>query len=357
MSHHNWMDDFGELDDLSAIPRIRNVGRDRARKGKAGSIKRSNFAPDGVVEPADYEDLLSEYPFTYNASRHERVWITESLSGFYDQQWFTDVLRQIKGGKEASVYQCLASETLEVPYLAAKIYRPRRFRNLKKDHIYREGREDLDENGNVIRNDGLLHAMKKRTDFGKQLLHTSWIEHEVQTMHILHQAGADVPVPYASGDNAILMSYIGGDEMAAPGLNAVDLEPEEVRPLFERVVKNIELMLANNRVHGDLSAYNILYWEGEITLIDFPQAVDPRQNRSAYPIFLRDVTRICEYFNRQGLRISARRLADDLWTAYGFRLTPEVHPALLDDQDEADVALWRSQEKTQPAQPANRRRR
>jgi serine/threonine-protein kinase RIO1 len=38
------------------------------------------------------------------------------------------------------------------------------------------------------------------------MMHTSWVQHEFQTMQILHAAGADVPVPYACDNNAILMS-------------------------------------------------------------------------------------------------------------------------------------------------------
>ncbi len=197
--------------------------------------------------------------------------------------------------------------------------------------------------------DGMNHAMNKRTGFGLQLLHTSWIEHEVQTLRILHQAGADVPKPLASGHNAILMDFIGGPELPAPTLNTVDLSPAEARTLFGRTLHNIELMLAHDRIHGDLSAYNILYWEGAITLIDFPQAISPGQNRNAFPIFQRDLTRICEYFTRQGVTADPEALAVKLWQARGRRLTPDVHPGLLDDQDEADLAYWRGlQERNRP---------
>ena len=48
-------------------------------------------------------------------------------------------------------------------------------------------------------------------------------------------------------------------------------------------------MLYRDVVHGDLSAYNILVWDGEITLIDFPQAVDPKKNRHAQAFLERDV--------------------------------------------------------------------
>jgi RIO kinase 1 len=139
------------------------------------------------------------------------------------------------------------------------------------------------------------------------------------------------------------MSDIGDEDMAAPVLHSVRLTRAEARPLFERVLRNIEIMLANQRVHGDLSAYNILYWDGDICLIDFPQVIDPEGNRNAFHIFERDVTRICEYFARQGVASSPHRLAADLWTAHRYRLSPEIHPALLDEQDERDIAYWKSQ--------------
>jgi len=89
-------------------------------------------------------------------------------------------------------------------------------------------------------------------------------------------------------------------------------------------------MLDNDIVHADFSAYNILYWQGEITLIDFPQVISPRRHRSGYLIFSRDITRLCEYFNHQGLRTDPARLAADLWQAHGYPLKTELPPDLLE---------------------------
>jgi RIO kinase 1 len=284
-------------------------------------------------EMAAQAERQENFSFTYKASRHERAWIVRSLGGFYEQHWIDDVLRLLKGGKEASVYLCEANASTPAgDRLAAKVYRPRMFRNLKNDHLYREGRSNLDADGNQILDGGMQHAMHKRTAYGQELLHGSWIMHEFQTLQRLHAAGADVPVPYACGDNAILMEYIGDRWMPAPTLNTVELDPDEAPGLFERLLHNIDLMLSQERIHGDLSAYNVLYWEGEIRLIDFPQAIHPDENRSAYLIFERDVTRICAYFARQGVDADPRRIAADLWTSYGRSLKPEVHPRLLEDE-------------------------
>jgi len=152
-----------------------------------------------------------------------------------------------------------------------------------------------------------------------------------------------VPRPYTSGANAILMEYIGDEDTAAPSLNSIRLSTSEARILFDRVVHNIEVCLKAGRIHADLSAYNILYWEGEITLIDFPQAIHPDENRNAYRIFQRDVLRVCEYFSAQGVRSDPVALARKLWLAQGRRIAPEIDPHYLDPEKKEDRRAWEKQ--------------
>ena len=83
--------------------------------------------------------------------------------------------------------------------------------------------------------------------------------------------------------------------------------------MFDRLLENVNLMLERHWVHADLSAYNVLYWEGSATLIDFPQGVDSLRNRRAFDLLLRDVERLCQYFSRYGIRENPGALAGDLW--------------------------------------------
>ncbi len=213
-----------------------------------------------------------DFPYSYTPSRFEGRWLIDSLGGFYEEHWFDDVLRMIKGGKEASVYLCRGNETTGKDLLAAKVYRPRMFRNLKDDHIYREGRATLDEAGLEITDDRAERAIRKRTKFGLNLLHVDWIQHEFNAMKRLYQAGAALPKPYVCANNAILMEYIGDEDTPAPTLNTVNLTRRSAARLFGRVVENIRLMLHHNLIHGDFSAYNLLYWNDDVWMIDFPQA-------------------------------------------------------------------------------------
>jgi RIO kinase 1 len=336
--------DFDDIEELEELYPIRNVpSQERRRIQEKRSGKKKQVRKDNSLPVNDLAEDPLNFEFTYNASHHERDWIIQSLQDFIDQQWLDDILRLVKGGKEANVYQCRANPSVKgvtAPLLAAKVYRPRRFRNLKNDHLYREGRTDLDGDGNQITDDGMLHAISKRTEFGRELSHTSWIEHEVKTMSLLHDAGGDVPKVFASENNAILMTFIGDEDFAAPVLHSVRLDKRLAQRLFDRVIFNLELMLSQNRIHGDFSAFNILYWEGEIVIIDFPQAIDPRINRNAYMIFERDVSRICDYFARQGVESEPRRLAVDLWKSFNLKVIPDVHPKLLDSEKEVDRSYW-----------------
>jgi RIO kinase 1 len=215
---------------------------------------------------------------------------------------------------------------------------------LKNDQLYREGREVLDENGHPVVDLGMLKAQHKRSVYGEQIRHQSWIAHEFYTLRTLFDLGADVPQPYEMAPKAILMDYLGDETLPAPLLNEVTLKPSEVSLLFECLLRNLHLLLASGLVHGDLSAYNILYWKGDLTLIDFPQVVPVQGNRSAYAIFERDISRLCEYFIDQGLTLQPRHLAAQLWTEHGYPLKPEVHPRLLDADDPRDRQLWKKEE-------------
>ena len=314
---------WDDEDAFEYLPRIKGMSQDKWSSQDNMKSHLTSAMDDEVVNQLD---TLRTYNFSYEASRHEEWWLFDSLGPFYDEQWFDDVIRIIKGGKEASVYLCKANASSEMNNLAAKVYRPRSLRNLRKDHIYREGRPQLDSDGLNIIKERELKAIMKHTSFGKDLMHTSWIEHEYKTLQDMFAAGCDVPKPFARGHNAILMSYIGDERNAAPTLNALKLEISLARDLFTRTIHNIQIMLQNQRVHGDLSAYNILYWDGSITLIDFPQAINPLQNPNAYQIFQRDLLRICDYFRKQGVENNPHHLAEKMWTSQGYSTLPNYLP-------------------------------
>ena len=234
--------------------------------------------------------------------------IVQALDTFFDEGLITDVLYEVKSGKEATVYCCEAHPSTGVELLAAKFYRPRQNRNFKNDAVYQEGRVILDSHAR--------RAVANKSRRGREIQFSMWIDHEFEALTTLYKAGASTPRPFARAHSAILMEYMGDQQQAASALQHVSLEREEVRPLFEQLMQNIELLLSCNYIHGDLSGFNILYWEGQIKIIDFPQTVDPRFNVNAFSLLERDINNVCRYFARYGLQRDSLRLANALWRKF-----------------------------------------
>ena len=228
-----------------------------------------------------------------------------ALDYFFAEGMITEILYSVKSGKEASVYCCRAHPSTGAELLAAKIYHPRDRRNFKNDAVYLEGR--------VITNKRDQRAVQNKSRFGRQVQFGMWVHHEFETLTALSHVGADVPRPLAHTDNVLLMEYIGDWEQAAPSLGGSALTREQASAVFDHLMSNIELWLKHNYVHGDLSPYNVLYWQGNAKVIDFPQALDPRTNWNALPLLARDIENICHHMERYDLNYDGRRIAERLW--------------------------------------------
>lgn len=297
-----------------AAERVRGLPLGKALEPKPGKAQVFSQLAEQDTSRLGFTPTFGSLSSPHNhMSNHEREWIQNYLGAFYEDNLITDVLRRVKGGKEATVYCCRANPSTGFELVAGKVYHERMFRSLKNDSIYREGRAVLDDQGKGVRGRREMLAMQKKTKLGQNLRHVSWLTGEFQAMQRLYEAGADIPRPIVQSDNAILMEYVGEERWAAPALHEIKLAPAEARPLFDRLLRNIELMLSLDLVHGDLSAHNILYWEGEVKIIDFPQAVNPYSNPAAYAFLLRDVERVCQYFARLGIQSNPVQLTQDIW--------------------------------------------
>jgi RIO kinase 1 len=255
----------------------------------------------------------NEMSWTYTPTDPERVYLLESLGGFFEDQWLSDILYKVRVGKEATCYCCRAHPETGMDLIAAKVYRPGALRAMRNDWYYRIGRE-LNTGGRGVAYRGRVQrALKKHTRFGKRVERISWSSNEFGLLTKLHEIGADVPKPLASSENAILMEYLGDEVRGAPTLHMVSLDPPESHSLFDRVIGNITLMLREYIVHADLSAHNILYWNGDLRVIDLPQAIPADRHPGAFELLARDVDRVCQYFRKQGVTCDPIGLSLDLW--------------------------------------------
>ena len=225
----------------------------------------------------------------------------------------------IKSGKEAQVNLIQrTNDHGECCLLARKRYLPRevktkgqldamgvqRASTFVNDARYREGRD--------FRKSRDRRAVERRSTYGKQLMQDLWTGQEHQIMTQLWQAGMKVPYPIEYRDDVFDLEYIGDAGQAAPQLHAARLGADELPLAFEQLVEGLRCMTSEVLVHGDLSAYNLLWWQGELWFIDFPQTIDLAANLQGLDFLHRDITNVCTWFRRKGHNVDADEVFAEL---------------------------------------------
>lgn len=237
--------------------------------------------------------------------------VPPGIDEFIDNGVVSEVLSTIKSGKEATAYLVRGTKKLGAKYAVAKVYHERNRRNVRDSSVYTQGR--------VILNGQVRRAIESKTEAGREFEGAIWVDHEFEVLSALEYAGADVPEVYFANENAILMAHVGDpDGTPAPQLQHLKLERDEAEEVLDRLLWNVELWLANDVVHGDLSAFNILYADGRATVIDFPQAVDPRFAPAARNLLERDLANLERYFGRYGIEFDSSRHAGLLWGRFRY---------------------------------------
>jgi RIO kinase 1 len=187
----------------------------------------------------------------------------------------------------------------------------------RHDVAYREGRQ--------FRKSRDRRAVETMTTYGRKLLQDRWLDHEHDVLGQLHDAGCRVPYPVSFAGDVLLMQYVGDRHRAAPQLAAARLTPGEVRSAWHDVVAGLRRITAAGWAHGDLSAYNLLWWEGEVWFIDLPQAVDIAANPGGLSFLHRDVCNVTAWFARRGIDDDPEEVFADLLSA-AFGGMPSLGP-------------------------------
>lgn len=199
----------------------------------------------------------------------------------------------LMSGKEATVYVVERDGQLG----AAKVYKARDERTFKKTASYVEGR-------NQTRNSRDRRAMQKKSSYGRNLIEEGWQDTEFQALRAAYDAGVRVPEPYFLHENVLLMELVV-DQNGAPASRVADFTftAEEAQRLHLEVFLQVKTLLATGRIHGDLSAYNVLLAAKGPTIIDMPQVVDVAGNNNARQILRRDLRNLTEHLARFDARL------------------------------------------------------
>jgi len=217
----------------------------------------------------------------------------EGLRRLVEEGIIDAVHSRLMSGKEATVYIV----EREGHFGAAKVYKPRDERTFKKTASYVEGR-------NQTRNSRDRRAMHKKTAYGRGLSEEGWQDMEFQALRSAFDAGVRVPEPYNLYENILLMELVVDAQGApAPRMADVHLTADEATHLHLQVFLQVKALLAIGRIHGDLSAYNVLMAAAGPTLIDMPQVVSVAGNNNARQILRRDLQNVTQHLARFDARL------------------------------------------------------
>ncbi len=131
---------------------------------------------------------------------------------------------------------------------------------------------------------------RKSGGFLKQI--NDWTRFEYNFLSKAHNLGINTPEPIRCYENIIVMQFIGTEgNIARQAIKDNDFDLDK---WYKSITKIIIELAKNGMIHGDLSPYNILNYEGEPFIIDFSQAL--KLSSSTINFLVRDITNINNWF-------------------------------------------------------------
>ncbi|MFX1260601.1 MAG: RIO1 family regulatory kinase/ATPase [Promethearchaeota archaeon] len=208
----------------------------------------------------------------------------------------TDVIYQINAGKEASIF--LAQ--WRGHHIILKAYR-----------LWQSSHKMSKKRGYVAQGTG------KRTYFILGMMEDLAVM-EYDFLMNCFRAGVHVPTPIGRVGNYLTMRFIGDETQPAPQLKDVNLEnPENV---LDQILDDYLLMYGKaHYVHGDLSKYNVLWWQDRPWIIDVPQAVTVNKWSDMLRVeklLMRDIKNVLDHFESYGIHRDPDLILDVFLSEY-----------------------------------------
>ncbi|MDY0909145.1 serine protein kinase RIO [Microbacterium sp. CFBP9034] len=242
------------------------------------------------AEPADGQ-RWSTWPATTPTERGPAphpAWL-ETSAGAFDTE-----LGIVKTGKEADVFLLeRAVPGTDGCILAAKRYRGGDHSDFHRSHRYEEGRR--------YRNSRDARAVAGKSSYGRLVAAAHWATNEFAALCAAWEAGIPVPYPVQVSGTELLMEFIGDGRTAAPRLAQARLDRDGYADAFRQVTEILQAFARSGHAHSDLSAYNLLFHDGRVVVIDLPQIVDLAANPNGLDFLHRDVLNVCTWFERRGV--------------------------------------------------------
>lgn len=193
----------------------------------------------------------------------------------------TDVLYQMNAGKEASIF----CATWKEHPIILKVYR-----------FWQSSHQ-------LSKKSGFIAAGTTKRTYCILGMMENFAVLEYDLLMRCFKAGVHVPTPIGRVGNYLTMRFIGDGTEPAPQLKDVELENPELA--LDKILDDYLIMYRDvHYVHGDLSGYNILWWQEKPWIIDVPQAYEVGVHcdmLKAEKLLRRDIKNVLSYFESYGI--------------------------------------------------------
>ncbi|KAI5428754.1 uncharacterized protein LOC127127117 [Lathyrus oleraceus] len=246
---------------------------------------------------------------------------------------FQDMNGCISTGKEANVYHATKSNGDE---LAIKIYKTSILAFKDRDRYVKGDRRFIK---------GYCRSNPRK-------MVQTWAEKEMRNLFRLKAEGIRCPTPHLLRLHILIMEFIGKDGWAAPRLKDADLSLDKLREGYVEIIVAMRTLYQKCKlVHGDLSEYNILYYEGHLYIIDVSQSVD-LDHPLANDFLHEDCTHVSDFFKKHGVGVMTveellnfikdASIADDAVDSYLEELQQKILARDVSIEESADLVLAKS---------------
>lgn len=255
--------------------------------------------------------------------------VPAGLQELLEEGIIDEVVRQLKSGKEASVYMVRCGTEIR----CAKVYKDMAQRSFQKRARYQEGRK--------VRGSRDARAMGKSTRYGRKEQESAWKNAEVDALYKLSAVGVRVPRPFGFFNGVLIMEMLTdahGD--CAPRLGEVALSADTARDYHRFLIGQVVRMLSAGLIHGDLSQFNVLVDSHGPVIIDLPQAVNAAGNNNAFAMLERDVKNVTDTLGQFAPELLATNFAAEMWALFeSGELRPDSSLSGIHIKDETPADL------------------
>ncbi|RHN44359.1 putative non-specific serine/threonine protein kinase [Medicago truncatula] len=309
----------------------------------------------GKVDRATVENVRNQSFSSYNSFSIICIQLTQKFPQAIDLRTRMAIFKMINNnlfqhingcistGKEANVYHATDSDGQEY---AIKIHKTSVL-GFKDRNKYVKGDRRFER----------AYCSRNPREMGK-----TWAEKELKNLYRIAAKGIRCPKPRHQKLHMVVMDFIGKDGWAAPRLKDADLSLGKLLEGYvEIIVAMRDLYQKCRLVHGDLSEYNILYYEvntplgviflvtkclcklfayifftyqGHLYIIDVSQAVDI-DHPCAHCLLFEDCKHVSDFFKKHGVGVMTKT-----------ELFKFIVNAFIADDDVVDSYLEKVQQKT-----------